>query len=137
MIRDQSLFHGPIWRPWLRRLAAAALVFATAPVLAHHSAAFFDLSKPVTLHGTVKELQWTNPHCFIQLLVPEEGKVVEWSLEMHAPVVMYRLGWRPGAFKAGDKVMVVIHRAKDGTHAGFVVSAIDASGSTLRATPLR
>ena len=90
MIRDQSLFHGPIWRPWLRRLAAAALVFATAPVLAHHSAAFFDLSKPVTLHGTVKELQWTNPHCFIQLLVPEEGKVVEWSLEMHAPVVMYR-----------------------------------------------
>ena len=36
---------------------------------AHHSTAEFDYTKQVTIKGRVKEVQWTNPHSFIQLLV--------------------------------------------------------------------
>jgi hypothetical protein len=116
----------------LRAAIAAAALLTFAPAFAHHSFAMFDRSRQVMLRGTVREMQWTNPHCFLQLLVPNEGKPVEWSLEMHAPVVMYRLGWRPGGFNAGDQVTVVIHPMKDGTRGGSVVSAIDASGRTFR-----
>ena len=51
----------------------AALVIATllvvAPSHAHHSGAIFDSDSMVTLTGKVREFQWTNPHCFIQVTV--------------------------------------------------------------------
>ena len=50
---------------------------------------------------------------------------------MHAPIVIYRQGWRPGSFRPGDQATIVIWPAKDGTHGGFVFSATDAHGRTL------
>lgn len=52
------------------------------PCAAHHSFAMFDMKRTVTLHGTVKQFQWSNPHCYIQLLVPAQGTSAEWSIEM-------------------------------------------------------
>ena len=43
----------------LATLMAAAIA---APAFAHHSFAMFDSDKTVTVKGTVKELEWTNPH---------------------------------------------------------------------------
>ncbi len=40
-------------------------LLVSLPAAAHHSFATFDMTKTVTLRGTVKELQWTNPHCFV------------------------------------------------------------------------
>ncbi len=34
--------------------------------MAHHSYAMFDTDKSVEIEGTVKEFQWTNPHCWIR-----------------------------------------------------------------------
>jgi hypothetical protein len=80
----------------------------TLPAAAHHSGAMFDDKKSVTLSGTVKEFQWTNPHCWIEMLVPAaNGKAVEWSVEMGAPFEVIRTGLRPGTIKAGDKITVV------------------------------
>ena len=66
---------------------------------AHHSRSMFDQTKQVTLTGTVKEFQWTNPHCWIQVLVPDptnaEAALVEWGVEMGAPVELMRKGWKP------------------------------------------
>jgi hypothetical protein len=112
---------------------ALAMLFA-APCMAHHSFGLFDQSKSVTLQGTVRELQWTNPHCFIQMLVPSQNATSEWSIEMHSPSVMYRVGWRPRSLKPGDKVTVVINPLRDGTNGGSLVSATDSSGRTLRTT---
>ena len=48
---------------------------------AHHSTTEFDYTKQVTIKGTVKELQWTNPHSYIQLIVDGEGgEKIQWSL---------------------------------------------------------
>jgi len=115
-------------------VAGAVAVLFSAPCMAHHSFGIFDQTKSITLQGTVRELQWTNPHCFIQMLVPSEKVTSEWSIEMHSPSVMYRVGWRPGSFKPGDKVTVVINPLRDGTNGGSLVSATDASGRLLTTT---
>jgi hypothetical protein len=117
-----------------RPIAGALAALLAAPCMAHHSFGIFDQSKSITLQGTVRELQWTNPHCFIQMLVRSQKATSEWSIEMRSPAVMYRVGWRPGSFKAGDKLTVVINPLRDGTNGGSLVSATDASGRLLTTT---
>jgi hypothetical protein len=93
---------------------------------AHHSAAMFDAGKQITLTGTVKEFQWMSPHCWIQLLVPDEANrdaaPVEWGIEMDNPTGLSRHGWKPGSLKAGDHVVVVAHPLRDGSSGAQVVS---------------
>jgi hypothetical protein len=98
---------------------------------AHHSAAMFDEQRSVTVPGTVKLFQWTNPHCWIQILVSGPREPTEWSVEMGSPAQLYNKGWKPGTLKAGDKIIVVIHPLRDGTDGGVFVSATDAAGNPL------
>lgn len=123
----------------VQQIVGAAAVLVAAPCMAHHSMAMFDPAKTLTLHGTIKEFQWTNPHCFIQLLVPKAvgpagpGSVVEWSIELNSPLASYRLGFRPRMLKPGDQVTVVISPVKDGSAGGQFISATDATGRRLPA----
>jgi hypothetical protein len=86
----------------------------------------FDASKQITLTGTVKEFQWTSPHCWIQILVTDPARPkappVQWGIEMDNPVGLSRHGWKPGSLKAGDKVVIIAHPLRDGAHGGQVVS---------------
>ncbi len=108
-----------------------------APATAHHSGAMFDNDKSVTLKGTVKDYQWTNPHCWIQMTVAgPNGVTEEWSVEMGAPMQLYQHGWRPGTLKPGDPIEVVIHPTRDATlKAGVFVSATGAGGKSLEKKP--
>ena len=120
--------------PLLRSVAAAAVLFSLgAPVaaLAHHSFAMFDSSKSVTLVGTVKEFQWTNPHTWIQVNVPTNGKVVEWSIEGGSPNGLARRGWKSSIMKPGDKITVVISPMKDGSNGGSLKSVTLPDGKVL------
>src|SRR5687767_920961 len=111
-------------------LVAALLV--SAPVVAHHSAAMFDDTKVAELTGTVKELQWANPHIWLQVIVDEQGKKTEWSLEGGSPNSLSRQGWRATTFKAGDVVTVRFNPMKDGSPGGNFVGAKFASdGRTI------
>jgi hypothetical protein len=117
-------------------LTGRALILAllVAPAFAHHSGAMFDDQQRLTLTGTVRQFQWTNPHCWIQVLVPAQGSEIEWSVEMGAPVELFRGGWRPRTLKPGDKITVVIHPARDGSKGGLFVSAARADGQALTAS---
>jgi Family of unknown function (DUF6152) len=115
-------------------LAVAGALMIATPCAAHHSFAMFDRTKQVTLHGTVKQLEWTNPHCFLQLLVEDHGDSTEWSIEMNSPLDMYRVGWRPGTFKPGDRVTVIVNPTRRGDNGGSLVSATGPNGRTLSAT---
>jgi hypothetical protein len=115
-------------KPWIAGWTALALA---GPCCAHHSFAMFDRTKTVTLEGTVKQFQWTNPHCFIQILVPSDSGPVEWSIEMNSPGASYREGWRPGSLKAGDRVTLVINPVRDDARGGRLVSATGSGGRTL------
>jgi hypothetical protein len=103
--------------------------------LAHHSRAMFDQTKQVTLVGTVREFQWTNPHCWIQVLVPDPSnpgaEPVEWGIEMAAPVELMRKGWKPGSLNPGDKVSIVINPLRDGQRGGLVVSVTGPDGKII------
>ncbi|MEO6377339.1 MAG: DUF6152 family protein [Caulobacteraceae bacterium] len=116
------------------RLAICALVAVTAaaPVQAHHSFAMFDREKQITVKGTVKEFQWTNPHIFIQIMAPGAGgKLEEWSIEGGSPNMLFRQGWEPTTFKAGDQVTMVINPLKEGGRGGNFVFATLPNGKTV------
>jgi hypothetical protein len=113
-------------------MALAVSIVIAAPAIAHHSAGMFDSHKPVSITGTVRVFQWTNPHCWIQVLARKpDGEVVEWSVEMGSPAQLYALGWRPGSLKAGEPVTIVIHPMRDGTPGGRFVSGNGADGKPL------
>ncbi len=91
---------------------------------AHHSFATFDQHRTVTLVGTVKEVQWTNPHIWVQVLAktPDTGQMVEWSIEGGSPNGLNRAGWKRTSIKAGDAIEITIHPLKDGSHGGSMMT---------------
>jgi Family of unknown function (DUF6152) len=91
-------------------------------VSAHHSFATFDQTKEMKLVGVIKEVQWTNPHIWVQLLVKDQaGRTVEWSLEGGSPNALSRQGWKRSSMHAGDAAEIVIHPLKDGTNGGSLM----------------
>ena len=109
----------------------AATAFA-APALAHHSFAMFDATKTVTMEGTVKEFEWTNPHSWIHLTVADaSGKALSWTIELGSPAENARRGWKADSVKAGDKLRVTFHPLKDGARGGQFMSAVLPGGQTL------
>jgi len=99
-------------------LAGIAVALSAIPVLAHHSFAMFDAEKSVSLEGTVKEFQWTNPHSWILLTVDKNGKAEQWAIEMGGPAGLARQGWVPKTLTPGMKVTTVVHPLRDGTNGG-------------------
>jgi hypothetical protein len=99
---------------------------AAGPASAHHSFAMFDQAQQKTLVGTVKEVQWTNPHIWVQILVMDEktGVPVEWSIEGGSPNGLSRQGWRRSSIKEGDKIEITIHPLKDGSNGGSMMKAL-------------
>jgi hypothetical protein len=112
--------------------AAALMTLAATVSTAHHSFAMFDQAKEVTLEGTLKELQWTNPHIWVQVMAKDSasGKDVEWSIEGGSPNNLARKGWSRNVMKAGDKVTIVIHPLKNGEHGGSLMK-VTVNGQTL------
>ena len=105
-------------------LLLAAVIAATSPALAHHSFAMYDLGKKTTLSGTVKTLQWTNPHVVIWILLRPAGggAAHEWSIETTSPGVLTRGGWTRRSIKAGDQISVTFFPLRDGSHGGGLES---------------
>jgi len=123
----------------LNILIGVVAILAASSAFAHHSHAMFDTEKQVTLVGTVKEFQWNNPHCWIQLLVQDpnnpNGAPVEWGVEMGAPIQLIRHGWKPSSLKPGDKITVVVNPLRDGRPAGQIISATGPDGKPIGAVP--
>jgi hypothetical protein len=117
-------------------LIAACIVAMATPALAHHSGAMFDAAKTVTLAGTVKEFQYTNPHSWLQVMVSgADGKSVEWGFEAEGPSTLLRAGIKAKTFMPGDKVTIVAHPMKDGRPAGSLMTATKADGTVFSPRP--
>ena len=109
-----------------------AVALAAAPAQAHHSFAMFDMTKEVTVSGTVKQFQWTNPHAYIQLIAKDEqGRDVEWSMEMGAPMYLYARGWRPSSLKAGMDIAVTLNPLRNGKPGGVVRDVTGPDGKPI------
>ena len=118
-----------------RIAACVALTLVVAVPLrveAHHSAVMFDDQKEVTLEGTVKEFQYTNPHSWLLVDVKDkDGKVTTWGFEAEGPSTLARAGIRPSDFKAGTRLKITGNPMKDGRPAAIWVSAVRADGKAF------
>jgi hypothetical protein len=115
-------------------LACIAAAFSVVPAVAHHSFAMFDGDKQVTLDGTVKEFQWTYPHSWIVMMVPNRaGKLEQWPIEMGPPAGLAKEGWLPKTLTPGMKVTLIARPLKDGRLGGQFFSVKLPDGKVLNA----
>jgi len=97
--------------------AAAGLLLLAAPLLAHHGTANFDLTRTVTVEGTVKDFQYINPHVQIYFECKDDkGQPDPWQAELTAPTKLARAGWTKHTLKPGDKIIATGNPAKSGAH---------------------
>jgi len=122
-----------------RTVAAAlgiVLLLALDAATAHHSAAMFDHSKTLTLHGTVKNFQFTNPHSWLIVTVTgTDGNPVDWGFEAEGPSTLLHAGILPKSFQPGDKVTVTANPMRDGRPAGALISVVMADGTVYTTGP--
>lgn len=98
---------------------------------AHHSFAMFDMTSTTSHKGRVKEVQWTNPHVWVELEVTTDGKTSVLSFEGAAISVLKRVGWMKDTVKAGDVVTVAGHPFRDGRPGGSIDHLILADGRRI------
>ena len=117
---------------------ATAMLAGPGVAMAHHSFAMFDQTKQLTLSGTVTEFQWTNPHAYIEIDVPDEkGTVKHWSVEMGSPSILMQSGWKFKDLKHGDRLTVKLSPLKDGKPGGLLIQATLPDGRILGNGPGR
>ena len=112
--------------------AALGLLLVSLPLFAHHGYAAYDTDKKVTLKGTVARWIWSNPHCLLQVDVPDDGgHVVHWMVETENPSTMARNGWTEKSIKVGDQITVNALQVKNGNPVGRIIDVLLSSGQRL------
>lgn len=92
------------------------LFFVSGPVFAHHGSAAYDMSKTVTVTGTITDFQFVNPHVLIAMDVKDpSGKVDKWQGELTSPNHLARAGWTKSTLKPGDQITLIGGPAKSGS----------------------
>ena len=117
--------------------AVIAAAFSAFGAQAHHSFAMFDQEKTISVSGTVKEFEWTNPHAWIHLTAVDQttGRPVDWSFEMGSVSQIAAQGWKSDTIKPGDKITVTGHPLRVGSRGGQYRSVTLADGSTINQRP--
>lgn len=97
-----------------------SLAMFAASVTAHHGVAGYDMTKTITLHGTVAKFDWSNPHVVVYVDAKNEGgEMQHWTIEFAAPVHMVRAGWGKNSMKAGDDIVIETHPSRNGAPVGI------------------
>ena len=114
--------------------AAAVLLLSLAgSAYAHHGfVSWFDMSRSVTVKGTVTSFDWTNPHSYIYFDVKDDkGAVQKWSAELGAVAMLARAGWRKDTLKPGDEITLTGNPAKDAKPLMHLDKIVFANGQEL------
>ena len=120
------------------RCSMLAALLVVTPLLAHHSFTMFDMSKKITLVGTVTSFEWSNPHAYIEIDVAgDDGAVKHWSIDMGSPSILMSSGWKFSSLKKGDKPTLIINPLKTGQAGGFLSTATLPDGRVLTNGPQR
>jgi hypothetical protein len=114
-------------------LAASLILSFGGMAAAHHSNAAYDLDNPKTMEGTVKTVNWTNPH--ITFVVEPDVKTGEapssWVFEVSSPGVLTRSGWTKRSLQPGDHAVFRYAPLRDGNPGGFLLKVTLPNGQEL------
>src|SRR5262245_61523610 len=98
-------------------VVCVTIASALLPAMAQHTlAAKFDPTKPLTLRGTVTQIDWANPYAHVLMKVPTAGKLVLWAVEIESPILLAKNGWTDATLNPGDQITVEGFRARNGTN---------------------
>src|SRR5205823_5615996 len=136
-LHAQLNFRGVVMNFRLAGVVAVAIALFAVQATAHHSFAMFDHEKLITVSGTLKVFEWSNPHCWLHISAvdPATGKTADWSFEMGSVPQIAAQGWKADSVKAGDKITIVAHPLKDGSRGGQYRSAKLSDGRAFQQTP--
>ena len=113
-------------------LTGAALLSIAIPAAGHHgTGTSYDLSKPITLEGTVTEFHYANPHPQLFFdVVDAKGGVTHWSAEFYPnPSQLQQGGWgkrrSEAALAPGTKITITLAPSRAGTQVGAILKLLD------------
>ena len=93
----------------------AGLLAVSGATFAHHGSAAYDMTKTVTVQGTVTDYQFVQPHVEVFIDVKNDnGQIEKWQGESNTPNIVARGGWTAKSLKAGDRITMVGYQAKSG-----------------------
>jgi hypothetical protein len=103
---------------------------------AHHSNAAYDLEHAVTVEGTVRQVNWTNPHItfVIETDVKEGPQAGTWVFEVSSPGTLTRSGWTKRSLQPGDHALFLYAPLRDGKQGGFLLKVTLPNGQELTYT---
>ena len=118
-------------------VATFGILLAAEPVAAHHSAlAEFDPDMPVKVTGTLKTVEWQNPHVWFFVDVTEDdGTVTTWGFSTAPPGSLMRRGITKDVMRIGAVVNVEGARARDGSNHSSTRRLTFEDGTAVLAPP--
>jgi hypothetical protein len=118
---------------------AAVLIFGAAAVAHHGSNISYQLDKTITLHGTVTEWEFVNPHPQIYFDVKEEnGQTAHWAAELlPTPSMMknMKVGWSRTTMKPGDQIKLVCNPSRAPGAKACLAKELEINGQPWPVTP--
>ena len=119
--------------PKIAFLAASLLVSFAGAATAHHSGAAYDMEHPRDLEGTVKTVNWTNPHItFVIETDAKDGEPAKMLVfEVSSPGVLTRSGWTKRSLQPGDHAVFHYAPLRDGSPGGFLLRVKLPNGQEL------
>ncbi len=113
-------------------MTGAMALTGAVPAAAHHSAVQFDFVNTVTVTGEVKLARFANPHMRLILEVTDDERGTrEIEFEGHSRNNMYRQGFRPEMFEAGDTITIRIAPMRNGMDGGYVTALMTPDGTQI------
>jgi hypothetical protein len=119
---------------FLAVLTALGLLSIALPVASHHAVqAEFDFDRPVKLTGTLRKVEWINPHAHFLLDVKDEGGTIRtWSFETLGPGGLRRAGLsKAGLFTVGETYTITGYASRNGKEIGFMKDITFADGKVI------
>jgi hypothetical protein len=115
-----------------RTLTLAAALTLPAAALAHHGWGWTQEDE-TRLSGTIRSISFGNPHMHLQV----QNAQGTWEVDLSPPIVAQGSGFGPGKAKAGDRVSLTGHRAREANLKAFKGETITVGGKTYDVYPNR